>query len=67
MVRFIFVTIGKSYNCIVVKPELITVLLMLQDGKYNIAVEGHINKRKQLVVSDLTVRNPEKTAKALGL
>lgn len=67
MARFTLVTIRRSYNCIVIKPELTTILLMLQDGKYNISVEGHFNKQKQLVVSSFTVRNPDKAAKELGL
>ncbi|MGG5373412.1 hypothetical protein [Enterococcus sp. AZ196] len=67
MARFTLVTIRRSYNCIVIKPELTTILLMLQDGKYNILVEGHFNKQKQLVVSSFTVRNPDKAAKELGL
>lgn len=67
MVRFTLTTIHQSYNCIVVKPELVTILLMLQEGKYNISAEGHFNNRKQLVVSSFTVRNPDKVAKELGL
>ncbi|WP_427814985.1 hypothetical protein ACQKTA_13245 (plasmid) [Enterococcus sp. 22-H-5-01] len=67
MLRFTLTTISKPYNCIVVKPDLVTVLLMLQEGKYNIAVEGHMNRQKQLVVSDFTIRNPDRVAKELGL
>lgn len=67
MARFTLITIRTSYNCIVVKPELTTILLMLQEGKYNISVEGHFNKKKQLVVTNFTVRNPDKVAKELGL
>jgi len=67
MVRFTLTTIRRSYNCIVVKPELVTILLMLKEGKYNIAVEGHFNKKKQLIVTSFTVRNPDKAAKELGL
>ena len=67
MARFTLTTIRRSYNCIVVKPELTTILLMLQEGKYTISVEGHFNKKKQLVVTNVTVRNPDKAAKELGL
>lgn len=67
MARFTLTTLRRSYNCIVVNPELTTVLLMLQDGKYNISVEGQFNKKKQLVVSSFTIRNPDKAAKELGL
>lgn len=41
--------------------------LMLQDRKYNIAVEGHSNKKKQIVISSFTVRNPDRAAKELGM
>lgn len=67
MVRFTLTTIRKSYHCVVVKPELTTVILMLQEGKYNIAAEGQFNQQKQLVVSSFTVRNPDQVAKELGL
>lgn len=46
MARFTLITIRRSYNCIVVNPELTTLLLMLQEGKYNISVEGHFKKEE---------------------
>ena len=67
MARFTLTTIRRSYNCILVKPELVTVLLMLQEGKYNIAVEGDFNKKNQLVVTSFTIRNPDDAAKKLGM
>lgn len=67
MARFTLTTIRRSYNCIVVNPELTTLLLMLQEGKYNVSVEGTFNNKKQLVVSSFTIRNPDKAAKELGL
>lgn len=65
MARFTLTTIRRSYNCILVKPELVIVLLMLQEGKYNIAVEGDFNKKNQLVVTSFTIRNPDDVAKKL--
>ena len=67
MICFTLTTIHRSYHCVVVKPELVTLLLMLQEGKYNISVEGNFNKKKQLVVTSFTIRNPDKAAKELGL
>ena len=67
MVRFTLVSIDKSYNCIVVKPALTTMLMMLLDGKYNISASGHSNKKNQFVVEAFTIRNPDKIAKGLGL
>lgn len=64
--RFTLKTARRSYNCILVKPELVTVLLMLQEGKYTLAVAGDFNKKKQLVVTSFTVQNPDKVAKKLG-
>ena len=67
MARFTLTTIRRSYNCLVVNPELTTLLLTLQDGKYNVSVDGHFNSKKQLVVSSFTIRNSDKVAKKLGL
>ena len=67
MVCFTLTTIRRSYDCIVMKHELVTMLMLLQEGKYNISVEGDFNKKKQLVVTNFTVRNPDSTAKKLGL
>ncbi|MBO1139880.1 hypothetical protein FQS87_08220 [Enterococcus avium] len=67
MVRFSLITINKTVNCVVVNPDLTIVIMMLMDGKYNVAVEGHYNQRKQLIVTNFTVRNPDSVAKDLGL
>lgn len=67
MARFTLTTIRRSYECLVVNPELTSTLLMLQDGKYTIAVDGHFNQKKQFVVTSFTIRNPDKAAKDLGL
>lgn len=67
MVQRTLITIRRSYDCLVVKPELVTVLLMLREGRYNIAVEGEFNNKKQLVVHSFTIRNPDKVAKQLDL
>ena len=66
MTRFTLNTIRRSYDCIVMKPELVAILTLLQEGKYNLYVEGDFNKKKQLVVTNLTVRNPDNAAKQLG-
>lgn len=67
MVRFTLTTIHRSYNCLVIKPELTTIFLMLQEGRYTIAVEGHFNNRKQFVVETVTIRNPDKITRELGI
>lgn len=62
MVRFTLTTIRRSYDCIVMNPELVKILMLLQEGNYNLSVEGDFNKKKQLVVTNFTVRNPDNAA-----
>ncbi len=67
MIRFTLTTIHKSYCCIVAKKELATKILMLEDGKYNVVVNGHYNGRNQLVVSLFNVRNSDHITDLIGL
>lgn len=67
MVRFSLVTINETINCVVVNSDLTIAIMMLVDGIYKVAVEGHYNKRKQLIVTNFTIRNPDRAAKELGL
>lgn len=39
----------------------------MEDGKYNIAVTGHFNKRKQLVIASMIVRNPDHFTRSMGI
>jgi hypothetical protein len=56
LVRFYFLqTIHESINCVVADIEIIDKLLIMDDGKYNIAVTGHFNKRNQLVIASMYV------------
>lgn len=66
MIRFTLTTIHKSYCCIVAKKELATKILMLEDGKYNVVVNGHHNSRNQVVVSLFKVRNYDHITKLIG-
>ena len=66
LIRFTLTTIHKSYCCIVAKKELATKILMLEDGKYNVVVNGHYNSRKQVVVSLFKVRNYDHITKLIG-
>ena len=66
MIRFTLTTIYKPYYCIVAKKELATKILMLEDGKYNVVIEGCYNGRNQLIVSLFTVRNPDHITKLIG-
>lgn len=66
MIRFTVTTIHKSYCCIVAKKELAMKILMLEDGKYNVVVNGHYNRRNQLVVSLFNVRNSDHITRLIG-
>ncbi|EGP4808779.1 hypothetical protein [Enterococcus hirae] len=66
MIRFTLTTIHKSYCCIVARKELATKILMLEDGKYNVVVNGHYNSRNQVVVSLFKVRNYDHITKLIG-
>ncbi|WP_409023181.1 hypothetical protein ACJXDE_12575 (plasmid) [Enterococcus faecium] len=66
MIRFTLTTIHKLYCCIAAKKELATKILMLEDGKYNVVVNGHYNKRNQLVVSLFNVRNSNHITRLIG-
>ncbi|MET1109102.1 hypothetical protein [Enterococcus faecium] len=67
LVRFTLQTIHESINCIVADIEIIDKLLIMEDGKYNIAVTGHFNKRKQLVIASMIVRNPDHFTRSMGI
>ena len=47
--------------------EIIDKLLIMDDGKYNIAVTGHFNKRNQLVIASMYVRNPDHFTRSMGI
>ncbi|MGC3164650.1 hypothetical protein [Enterococcus faecium] len=67
MVRFTLQTIHESINCVVAEIENIDKLLIMEDGKYNIAVTGHFNKRNQLVIDSMYVRNPDHFTRSMGI
>lgn len=59
LVRFTLETSQQPLNCIVANVEIADKLLIMEESKYQIAVTGHLNKRHQLVVESLQVRNPD--------
>ncbi|MGK0607262.1 hypothetical protein [Enterococcus gilvus] len=67
LVRFTLETIEKPINCIVGNAEIGNKILMLEESKYNVAVTGHYNRRKQLVVEDMTIRNPDQFTKKMNI
>ncbi len=67
LVRFTLVTIHKSISCLVANPDIANKVLLLKENKYNVAVTGHLNQHKQLVVTSFVIRNPDNTVRQLGL
>ncbi|EFQ72203.1 hypothetical protein [Enterococcus faecalis] len=55
LVRFSLQTQKETINCIISKKELADELLVLPDGT-ELAVYGHLNKRKQLVIDKMLIR-----------
>ncbi|AOM20777.1 hypothetical protein [Enterococcus faecium] len=66
LVRFTLQTIHESINCVVADIEIIDKLLIMDDGKYNIAVTGHFNKRNQLVIESMQIRNPDHFTRSMA-
>ncbi|MFS1040995.1 hypothetical protein ACFC93_08720 [Enterococcus faecium] len=67
LVRFTLQTIHESINCVVADIEIIDKLLIMDDGKYDIAVTGHFNKRNQLVIASMYIRNPDHFTRSMGI
>ncbi|EOS7802506.1 hypothetical protein EWX86_RS11710 [Enterococcus hirae] len=67
LVRFTLHTSHEPINCIVANIEIADKLLIMDDGKYNIAVTGHFNKRNQLVIASMYVRNPDHFTRSMGI
>ncbi|MGM0216925.1 hypothetical protein [Enterococcus sp. AZ126] len=63
LLRFTLHTDFKNINCLVSKKELANLILFLEDGKFELAIFGHYNRRKQFIVEKFTVRNPDNFAR----
>lgn len=58
LVRFTLMTHNETINCLASDRQLANKLLFLENGKTEIALFGHANRRGQLVVEKMMVRNP---------
>lgn len=67
LIRFTLKTTSSPLNCIVADKDLANKIMLLPNGIYNVAVTGHLNKRKQLVVTSLSIRNPDRYSRQLRL
>ncbi|EMF0202620.1 hypothetical protein NXK88_001845 [Enterococcus hirae] len=67
LVRFTLQMIHESINCVVANIEIANKLLILEEGKYTISVTGHFNKRNQLVIESMQIRNPDHFTRSMGI
>lgn len=67
LVRFILRTNHEPINCVVANIEIADKLLILEEGKYTISVTGHFNKRSQLVIESMQIRNPDHFTRSMGI
>ena len=67
LVRFTLRTSYEPINCVVANIEIADKLLILEDGKYTISVTGHFNKRNQLVIESMQIRNPDHFTRSMGI
>ena len=58
LIRFTLISIEGNVNCIVSNRDLANQFLFLEDGKTEVAVYGHANKRNQLVIEKMMIRKP---------
>ena len=67
LVRFTLRTSYEPINCVVANIKIADKLLILEEGKYTISVTGHFNKRNQLVIASMYVRNPDHFTQSMGI
>ncbi|WP_409023219.1 hypothetical protein ACJXDE_13355 (plasmid) [Enterococcus faecium] len=67
LVRFTLRTSHEPINCVVSNIEIADKLLILEEGKYTISVTGHFNKRNQLVIESMQIRNPDYFTRSMGI
>lgn len=66
-VRFTLRTNHEPINCVVANIEIADKLLILEEGKYTISVTGQFNKRNQLVIESMQIRNPDHFTRSMGI
>ncbi|EMF0536309.1 hypothetical protein H6231_002647 [Enterococcus hirae] len=67
LVRFTLHTSYEPINCVVANIEIADKLLILEESKYTISVTGHFNKRDQLVIESMQIRNPDHFTRSMGI
>lgn len=67
LIRFTLLSTDGPINCVVAKKELANQLMFFENGKTEVAVYGHANKRNQLVVEKMMIRNPSPYLRTFAL
>ncbi|EGP5014060.1 hypothetical protein E5926_002038 [Enterococcus faecium] len=67
LVRFTLRTNHEPINCVVANIEIADKLLILEEGKNTISVTGQFNKRNQLVIESMQIRNPDHFTRSMGI
>ena len=60
LVRFTLVSEHQAVNCLVAQKEIASQLLFFEEGLTEVAVYGHYNPRRQLVIEKMMLRQPTK-------
>lgn len=57
LVRFTLKCNDQSFNCVVANKDIVNRVLMFPNETNGVAIYGHMNNRKQLVVEKLTTQD----------
>lgn len=67
LLRFTIETPSEYVNCVTAKKDIIDKQLLLPEKQYVLEVTGRYNKRKQVVVNQISIVNPDDTIRRLGI
>lgn len=67
LVRFTLLTSDGPVNCVVANNTIGNQLLFFENGKTEVAVYGHANKRNQLVIEKMMIRNPSEYIRTFAM
>ncbi|EMF0589863.1 hypothetical protein HFX73_002578 [Enterococcus faecium] len=67
LMRFTLRTSHEPINCVVANIEIVDKLLILEEDKYTISMTGHFNKRNQLIIESMQIRNPNHFTRSMGI
>ncbi|MET1109722.1 hypothetical protein [Enterococcus faecium] len=67
LMRFTLRTSHEPINFVVANMEIVDKLLILEEDKYTISMTGHFNKRNQLIIESMQIRNPNHFTRSMGI